>query len=109
MYERYWLPLYPVLALCAAALLTAAARRARWPALVAGLGAAVFLAVPVAVAARFATLARRPDTVREAADWLVRATEGAGATVLATPQLNLPLAYADVPELTVPEWKRAQA
>lgn len=112
VYERYWLPLYPAMTMLAAwcvwrAAIALGGQRRVVP--VFGVLAVVALALPAAVCLRFAALARQTDTVREAAGWLAAHAEPGVDDVLVTPQLNLPLAYADVGEVSEPEEKRAQA
>ncbi|MBI5364626.1 MAG: glycosyltransferase family 39 protein [Planctomycetes bacterium] len=111
VYERYWLPLYPAMTMLAAWAVWRASRGAggelAWRRLFV-VFAALALAFPVAVQGRFVLLAAAPDTVHEAADWLVEHAQP-GDDVLVTPQLNLPLAYSNADDALLAETKRAQA
>jgi len=97
--ERYLIPLLPVLAIGAAALLDALARglaRGR-PRLAAGLlvlGAALALWPSARASARLVWLRSRPDTLTLAARWLADHVPREGTRIVATPGVALPFFYS---------------
>ncbi|MBL8857466.1 MAG: glycosyltransferase family 39 protein [Planctomycetes bacterium] len=95
VYERFLLPLLPWCAILALQPLTTfVEQRARTsrPSVAARLitaAIALVLMMPLAVAARFAWVSAQPDTLQQAADWLVR--EAGTEPIVVTPGLTLPL------------------
>ncbi len=93
--DRYLIPLLPFLAALAAFAVDAAARsgarRSRALAVVAPLLA---LTVPLHDAARYYLLARRPDTLEQAAAWLEQQPDAASARIATSSYVVLPLRYS---------------
>lgn len=89
--DRYLIPLLPFLGILAALAVDAGMRRARSAAPAVALLA---LALPVHDAARYYVVARRPDTLEQAAKWLAEQPDAAGARITTSSYVVLPLRYS---------------
>lgn len=94
-YQRFVLPLLPLLAILAAWTLSLVARRARMTSRLGALAiAAPVLAAETFVTWRLVELRSRPDTLTQAADW-IRAHTAPSQTFVMLPGIDLPLATTD--------------
>lgn len=81
-YDRFFLPVFPLFALIAAAGLSALAERAKLPLPARALGAAALLALPLAASARVAWIVAQPTTHEQLQERVASLTADGGARTL---------------------------
>lgn len=89
--DRYLIPLLPFLALLAGLAVDASMQRAKRAAPVVALLA---LALPIHDAARYYAIARRPDTLEQAAAWLAEQPNATQVRITTSSYVVLPLRYS---------------
>jgi hypothetical protein len=103
-WEKYWMPLVPLVCLFGAAAAERGAGALRLSRAARLAGGLALLAVPAWTTARFALVRTRPDSVERAAAWIESNLEREHERVLLGASLSLPLVRRTVTNDPVPDW-----